>query len=147
MEKLSKDGVYTVEPVILEKIKSEFSAYCCDEENCMETIKSTFGKYSYLCDPHTAVAVKAAHLYLEENGTGLKNIVASTASPYKFAADVLVSLGESVPENLKDVLVKLSEISKTEIPSPLETLFDKSVRFTKSVEKSHESLLCEVLSF
>ena len=147
MEKLSRDGVYEVEPVILEKIKSEFSAYCCDEENCMETIKSTFDKYSYLCDPHTAVAVKAAHLYLEENGTGLKNIVASTASPYKFAADVLVSLGESVPENLKDVLVKLSAISKTEIPSPLETLFDKSVRFTKSVEKSHESLLCEVLSF
>ena len=147
MEKLNKDGMYKVEPAILEKIKSEFSAYYCDEENCMETIKSTFGKYSYLCDPHTAVAVKAAHMYLEENGKGLKNIVASTASPYKFAADVLVSLGENVPENLKDVLVKLSEISKTEIPAPLETLFGKSVRFTKSVEKEHESLLGEVLAF
>lgn len=147
MEKLNKDGMYKVEPAILEKIKSEFSAYYCDEENCMETIKSTFGKYSYLCDPHTAVAVKAAHMYLEENGKGLKNIVASTASPYKFAADVLVSLGENVPENLKDVLVKLSDISKTEIPAPLETLFDKSVRFTKSVEKEHESLLGEVLAF
>ncbi len=147
MEKLSKDGVYAVEPTILEKIKSEFSAYCCDEENCMETIKSTFGKYSYLCDPHTAVAVKAAHMYLEENGKGLKNIVASTASPYKFAADVLVSLGEEVPADLKQVLVKLSDVSKTEIPAPLNDLFDKSVRFTKSVEKGHESLLGEVLAF
>ena len=147
METLSKDGVYQVESEVLEKIKAEFSAYCCDEENCMETIKSTFDKYSYLCDPHTAVAVKAAHMYLDENGKGLKNIVASTASPYKFASDVLVSLGESVPEDLKQVLTKLASISKTEIPAPLEALFSKSVRFTKSVDKSHESLLGEVLAF
>ena len=86
-------------------------------------------------------------MYLEENGKGLKNIVASTASPYKFAADVLISLGEEVPESLKDVLTKLGDISKTEIPAPLANLFGKQVRFTKSVEKSHESMLSEVLAF
>jgi hypothetical protein len=48
---------------------------------------------------------------------------------------------------MKEVLDTLSEITKTDVPSPLATLFGKSVRFTKSVEKSHESLLGEVLSF
>lgn len=147
MEKLSKDGKYSVEPIILEKIKSEFSAYFCDEDSCRGTIKATFDKYSYLCDPHTAVAVNAASRYVKENGSGLKNIVASTASPYKFAADVLDSLGEKSPENLCDVLTSLSEISKTSVPEPLGTLFDKKVRFTKTVDKDKESMLKAVLEF
>ena len=127
--------------------KSEFSAYCCDEENCAKTIKGIFDKYSYVCDPHTAVAVYAAQQFLCDEKTGLKNIVASTASPYKFAADVLVSLGEEVPEDMRQVLVRLSDVSNTPIPAPLDKLFGKPVRFTKSVEKSHESLLGEVLAF
>ncbi len=147
MKDLNEKGVYTVENDVLDVIKSEFSAYCCDEENCAETIKKTFDKYSYICDTHTAVAVYAAQQYLKDNGTGLKNIVASTASPYKFAADVLVSLGEEVPSDMKEVLTKLSDVTKTEIPAPLATLFGKTVRFTKSIEKSHESLLNQVLSF
>lgn len=147
MKQLSEKGAYTVENNVLSAIKSEFSAYCCDEENCAKTICDTFGKYSYICDPHTAVAVYAAHEYLKENGNRLKNIVASTASPYKFAADVLKSLKLEVPSDMKEVLEKLSDVTKTEIPAPLFSLFDKKVRFTKSVDKSHESLLEEVVTF
>ena len=147
MKDLNEKGVYTVEKEVLDVIKSEFSAYCCDEENCAKVIAKTFDKYSYVCDPHTAVAVHAAHEYLKENGKGTKNIVASTASPYKFAADVLVSLGKEVPSDMKAVLTTLSDVSKTPVPAPLAGLFEKNVRFTKSVEKSHESLLGEVLSF
>ncbi len=147
MKSLSEKGVYSVDKEILDEIKSEFSAYCCDEENCAKTIKSIFDKYSYVCDPHTAVAVYAAQQFIKDENSSLKNIVASTASPYKFAADVLTSLGEEIPEDMREVLVKLSNVSKTPIPAPLDNLFGKDVRFTKSVEKSHESLLGEVLAF
>ena len=147
MKQLSEKGAYTVDAEVLKEIKAEFSAYCCNEENCAKTIKGIFDKYSYVCDPHTAVAVYAAQTFLSDEKTGLKNIVASTASPYKFAADVLASLGEEVPEDMRQVLVKLSNVSNTPIPTPLDSLFGKPVRFTKSVEKSHESLLGEVLAF
>ncbi len=147
MKALNENGVYTVDPEVLDEIKSEFSAYCCNEDNCAKTIKGIFDKYSYVCDPHTAVAVYAAEQFIKDENSGLKNIVASTASPYKFAADVLVSLGEEVPEDMRQVLVKLSEVSNTPIPAPLDNLFGKQVRFTKSVEKTHESLLSEVLAF
>ena len=147
MKDLNEKGVYTVASAVLDVIKSEFSAYCCNEEDCAKTINATFDKYSYICDPHTAVAVKAALDFVKDENTGFKNIVASTASPYKFAADVLVSLGKEEPEDMKEVLDTLSEITKTDVPAPLATLFGKSVRFTKSVEKTHESLLNEVLSF
>lgn len=147
MASLNEKGVYTVEEDVLCAIKSEFSAYCCNEENCAKTICDTFDKYSYICDPHTAVAVYAAHEYLKENGKGLKNIVASTASPYKFAADVLKSLKVDVPSDMKEVLEKLSDVTKTEIPAPLFSLFEKKVRFTKSVDRTHEALLDAVLTF
>lgn len=147
MAALNEKGVYTVEEDVLCAIKSEFSAYCCNEENCAKTICDTFDKYSYICDPHTAVAVYAAHEYLKENGKGLKNIVASTASPYKFAADVLKSLKVDVPSDMKEVLEKLSDVTKTEIPAPLFSLFEKKVRFTKSVDRTHEALLDAVLTF
>ena len=51
--------------------------------------QSYFDRYSYLCDTHTAVALYAAESFIKEYPTGLKNVVASTASPYKFAADVM----------------------------------------------------------
>ena len=123
-----------------ERIKSDFSAYYCTEENCKKTISDVFGKYSYLIDPHTAVAVYAAHRFVEENRTGRKNIVASTASPYKFAIDVLKALGQTAPENDFDVLKALSEYSKTDIPAPLAALSGKTVRFTQSIEKNPEDL-------
>lgn len=135
MKSLSETGRYEVEPEILEKIKADFDAYCCDEDNCAKTIKNIFDKYSYTCDPHTAVAVYSALEFVKEKNTGLKNIVASTASPYKFGADVLKSMGKDVPESVSGILETLSDVSKTPIPSPLANLSQKTVRFTKSIDK------------
>lgn len=140
MKSLSETGKYTVDAEVFDAIKSDFSAYYCTEENCKKTISDVFGKYSYLIDPHTAVAVYAAHRFVEENRTGGKNIVASTASPYKFAIDVLKALGQTAPENDFDVLKALSEYSKTDIPAPLAALSGKTVRFTQSIEKNPENL-------
>ena len=141
MQKLSETGKYEVDADVLAAIKENFSAYYCDEDNCAETIKGIFGKYSYLTDPHTAVAVYAAEQFIKENKTGLKNIVASTASPYKFAADELKSLGvNTYGLGDEDILKKLSDYSKTPIPAPLATLFTKEVRFSGSVGKDKESM-------
>ncbi len=137
MESLSKTGRYQVDADILAKIKEDFDAYYCDETMCAQTIKNIFDKYSYTCDPHTAVAVYSALKFVEEKKTGFKNIVASTASPYKFSADVLKSIGQEVPESISDILDKLSFVSKTQIPKPLANLTQKQVRFTKSIDKEN----------
>ena len=146
MEKLNKEGRYEVDAEVLAKIKENFCAYYCDENNCADTIKNIFDKYSYLSDTHTAVAIYSAQKFVAENKTGYKNVVASTASAYKFAADVMKSLGNNV-EGLedKDVLAALSEYSKTDIPAPLATLFTKEVRFKESIEKNKESMVKVIL--
>lgn len=141
MESLNKTGRYEVDAEVLAVIKDNFCAYFCDEENCAATIKGIFDKYSYLSDTHTAVAIYAAERFTAEHKTGYKNLVASTASPYKFAADVMKSLGQDV-SGLSDeeILGKLSAYSKTEIPAPLAGLFGKEVRFTQSIAKDKASM-------
>ena len=140
MKSLAQTGRYEVDKDILDMLKEDFDAYCCDEDNCRKTIGGVFEKYSYLSDPHTAVALYAAYRFTNEKKTGRKNIVASTASPYKFAADVLDALGQTVPSDMFEVLTKLSDVSRTPIPEPLAALSGKAVRFTETVEKNVDAL-------
>ncbi len=130
MSELAKDGKYTIDADTKMKIDSIFSGFYTDEEKTAETIKTVFEKYGYLCDTHTAVAVNAAEEYAKKSGDGLVTVVDSTASPYKFAADVYASLGQKTPADPLDALDALSAYSKIEIAYPLRGLGERQVRFT-----------------
>jgi threonine synthase len=90
-------------------------------------------KYGYLADTHTAVAISAAEQYIEKTGDKKPMIVASTASPYKFANDVYVSLYGEHPTDPVAALDQLSARSNTEIPYPLRGIGERTVRFTDVV--------------
>ena len=147
MKQLSETGRYEVDADVLGEIQKNFRAYYCDEERCSATIRGLFRKYSYVLDPHTAVAVYAAERFIADYQTGHKNIVASTASPYKFAADVLRSLDKPTSGlSDKEILETLSQTAKTDIPTPLAALFQKKVRFTDSIEKDLDTMKKAVLN-
>ena len=95
-----------------------------------DTIKNTMERFGYLADTHTAVALSAAEQYIEKTGDRKPMVVASTASPYKFAADVYTSLYGEAPESALAALDLLSAKSNTEIPYPLKGIGDRTVRFT-----------------
>ncbi|MBQ4116944.1 MAG: threonine synthase, partial [Clostridia bacterium] len=99
--------------------------------------------YKYLIDTHTAVAVKCANEYMAETGDSRKIIVASTASPYKFASNVYTSLTGETKENEFDALKATEEISGSPIPTPLASLESKQVRFTTVIDP--EDMTAEVL--
>ena len=130
MNALAKDGKYTIDADTKARIDRVFSGYYTDEEKTAETIKTVFEKYGYLCDTHTAVAVNAAEEYSAQTNDGLVTVVDSTASPYKFAADVYASLGQTAPADPLDALDALSAYSNTEIAYPLRGLGERQVRFT-----------------
>ena len=130
MNALAKDGKYTVDAQTKAKIDKVFSGFYTDEEKTAETIKTVFEKYGYLCDTHTAVAVNSAEEYMAKSGDGLVTVVDSTASPYKFAADVYTSLGQTAPADPLDALDALSSYTNTEIAYPLRGLGERQVRFT-----------------
>ena len=60
-------------------------------------------------------------------------VVDSTASPYKFAADVYESLGHTQPEDPLAALDELVAATNTEIPYPLRGLGERRVRFTRVI--------------
>ena len=86
-------------------------------------------------DPHTAVAYGVLAEYREKTGDETPAVFVSTASPFKFCADVLESLGvEKVAPGL-DALDQLTSVSGRPAPAPLASLRNKAVRFEGSVDK------------
>ena len=133
---LNKTGKYTVDDDVLGKIREIFWGGCCTEEKTMATIKETLDKYDYLIDTHTAVAVGVYNEYKEVTGDIRPTVIASTASPYKFANSVIEAIGEEVTSDEFETVRKLSKVTSTKIPSPLEALENAEVRFNNVCEKT-----------
>lgn len=134
--KLLSEGKYAVSDSVKEKLQADFWGGFCDDQETAETIKKTFNEYGYLCDTHTAVAVKVYQDYTAQTGDKTKCIIASTASPYKFNDAVLAAItDEAIPADPFEQAEMLSRISGTTPPASLMELKTKKVRFTDSVEK------------
>ena len=134
MADLAQKGAYEVSGEVKGKIDESFKGYFADEGETAATIKKYFTEYGYLADTHTSVALCAAEKYIAETGDRTPMVVASTASPYKFAADVCASLGMKKPEDDLDALDMLKKATGTEIPYPLCGIAERKVRFTETVE-------------
>ena len=140
MTSLSKDGVYKISDEVKAKLDAEFFGGCCDDEGTKATIAKMFKDHNYLCDTHTAVAVNVYDQYVEKTGDTTPTVIASTASPYKFAASVLPAVYEGeMPSTEFDMVEKLSEVTNTKIPTPLAGLRDKEVLHKTCVDKSEMS--------
>ncbi len=142
MECLAKDGEYTVDGVILEKIKESFVAYSADEEKTKETIKEFYEKENCPIDPHTAVAVYATKCYKAASGSNIPTLTVSTASPYKFAKDVLNAIGNTDECTEVEALYRLSDITKTNIPYPLFGIEKREIIHKDIIEVSEMPASC-----
>lgn len=135
MAKLNSEGCYTVDSELKAKLDAHFTGLFCDEENTAAEIKRTFYEDKYLIDTHTAVGLNCAKQYMAKNKNGLKMVVASTASPYKFAADVYESITGKKPADELSALDELTALSGTEIPYPLRGIGERKVRFDTVIKK------------
>lgn len=137
MESLKNKGKYEISGDVKENIKKLFKGgYSTDAETKGE-IKKIYEKYSYVLDPHTAVAFNV----MEKNReVGYKNVVLATASPYKFSKSVYEAIFQD--EKDSDVMVdefeimeKLYEKTKVEIPSNLRNLKAKKDIHTSVIDE------------
>ena len=130
MKLLANSGKYTVGEQLFEKIEELFRAGYCDDTLTKATIKENFDKYHYLCDTHTAVAVKVYEDYVSESGDKTPTVIASTANPYKFSASVLSALTSDVQSTDEFSMVdELHTLTGEPVPPQLATLKEKKVRF------------------
>lgn len=145
MAELGEKGEYTVDASTLQKIKKEFYACACSDEDAFKTIKSTYEEKGYLLDTHTAVAMYVCEDYKKNNKDHNTCVVLSTASPYKFAADVLFAITGEKEENGFEALNKLETLTGVPIPKNLKGLDKKPILHNSSIEK--EEMLKFVLDY
>lgn len=131
MDSLSKTGRYEVDDSIKKSIAEHFWAGYCDDAGTRATIKDVYERNACVSDPHTAVALNVYQQYREKSGDETKTIIASTASPYKFAGDVVNAIrGEQTTQTDQSVLVEeLSKLMLSKPPKQIAALFQKPVRF------------------
>ena len=138
MERLKNEGRYTVSRQVLSRLQADFDSGFSDEEETAATIKRLFSTYSYLCDPHTAVAVSVYESYRSRTGDDTKTVIASTANPFKFPQAVLAALGCEIQQTDEfEIARKLEELSGSKMPGQLAGLREKPVRFIESFSKDH----------
>ena len=136
MKQLNENGVYTVNDEVKSLIAENFVGYFANENMTRETIKHFYSDFGYLADTHTAVALSCAEQYVRDTGDAKKMIVASTASPYKFAADVYEALTDNNASADTGALDDLSVLTNTEISYPLRNLAERKINFNNTIESS-----------
>ncbi len=135
MQSLNSASKYTVDKEIFDKIKENFIGIYSDEDETKKTIFDTYKKENYLIDTHTSVAVNAAIKYMDTYKAERKILVVSTASPYKFANDVLKSLDATFSVSDTEALEKLSLLTGTNIPAPLSSVLAKPILHPDIIER------------
>ncbi len=131
---LADTGTFTVSDELKQKLSDIFWGGCCDDEATTKTIGKYFEEYGYLADTHTAVALNVYEQYIKETGDDRATVIASTASPYKFARSVLSAISEETGESEFGTVSLLSELTNTEIPAPIKALETATARFNDICE-------------
>lgn len=136
MSSLSSDGRYVVNEEMIENIKADFASGFATEDE----VKSTIKEHSYLFDTHTSVAVRVYEDYVKNTGDDIPTVIDSTASPYKFPNSVYAAkTGITDLTDEFETLEKLNELTGVEVPQPIKSLKEKSVRFTDVCNKEDMS--------
>lgn len=135
MNDLNTKGIYEVSPKIKEFLKDFYGNYATIDE-CYKEINDMYKNEGYLMDTHTAVAKVVHNKYVNETGDNKEVLIASTASPYKFPRSICKAIGLDV-DNCTDfeVVKKLNEETKVEVPKNLKDLDKKQVLHDEVWEK------------
>lgn len=111
MSELVNEGRYTIDKAMADKL-TDFEAGFATEEDTLHTIKEVYDKTGYVIDTHTAVAAFVANEYRNKNTSHNKILIASTASPFKFAGSVLTALEYDKVDGFTSEWDKIRELER-----------------------------------
>lgn len=138
MKQLKECGSYSVGDQRMEWMRSMFHAGFADDKDTLNEIGERYNQDGYLMDTHTAVASRVLKQYREATGDRTVSVIVSTASPYKFAADVLSGvIGRDATQGLNafECSEKLEEVTGVPMPAQVKQLRELPVRHTARCEK------------
>lgn len=129
MEELEVNKKYTVSPKINYKLDRFYGGYA-DMKRTNEAIGLMYERNGYLMDTHTAVGYRVYQDYVAYTGDKTPTLLASTASAYKFADSVALSIGLKAEGDGFAKVAALSEATGVRVPKGLKDLDKKEIRHT-----------------
>ncbi len=146
MRSLSASGRYRVPESLREGLDAFSSGFATEAETAL-AIKDVFESGRYVMDPHTAVAFSVWRHYRRQTGDHSKTVIVSTASPYKFPADVLASIGAGGDDRDPLALAeKIAVLAGGRVPRAVRELGQKPVRHRTVCRKEDmEAVLRSIL--
>lgn len=130
MEALAGSGRYEITPEMKENLEDFYGNYANENETAA-AIRRLYQDTGYVIDTHTAVASAVYEKYRADTGDHTKTVIASTASPFKFARSVMTAIdSEYEGTDDFDLIDKLSKIANVPVPKAVEELRTASVIHT-----------------
>ena len=135
MDALSSNGEYTITKEMMEKLSCFVGGYASEAETAAN-IKKVFDKAGYIMDTHTSVA--SCVYYDKAKDAGLKTVIASTASPYKFTRSVMDAIDKEKYDSMTDfeLVDELNALSGVKIPEAIEEIRTAPIRHDIVCDKS-----------
>ena len=135
MASLSKTGKYELTKEMKNQLDSFYGNYATEEDTAA-AIRNLYEKTGYVIDTHTAVAAAIYEKYKAETGDKTKTLIASTASPFKFARSVMTAI-EGDPGEMDEfaLIDRLSEISGVKEPAAVTELRTAPVRHKNECDR------------
>ena len=122
MQRLSGEGVYEIPEQMRRTLQAFYADYATKEQTSDE-IRRVYNAAGYVIDPHTAVASDVCRRYQEQSKDRKATVIASTASPYKFARTVVTAIRpELAGQSDFELIDALKEISGVRIPQAVEDI-------------------------
>ena len=128
MTELKTKGSYAITGEMKANL-ADFAAGYATEEQVAKTIHDIYEDTGYVMDTHTAVAATVKKAYKEDSKDDRKTVIASTASPYKFAGSVMSAIDPKYKgqDDFK-LIEELQKVSGTELPNAIKEIMNAEIR-------------------
>ncbi len=128
MTELKTKGSYAITGEMKANL-ADFAAGYATEEQVAKTIHDIYEDTGYVMDTHTAVAATGYKAYREDSKDDRKTVIASTASPYKFAGSVMSAIDPKYKgqDDFK-LIEELQKVSGTELPNAIKEIMNAEIR-------------------
>ncbi len=145
MSQLSNEGKYCVTDEMKNKLGDFYGGFASSDET-FQKINRLYNDTGYVLDTHTAVASVVYDQYKEETKDDTKTVIASTASPYKFANSVMNAIeGKEENESDFELINRLSKVANVDIPNAIKEIQTAEILHNHICEA--EDMMKEVKKF
>jgi threonine synthase len=127
---LASSGSFTVDSRTKAAMDSFITAGWVDDATVLGTIGETYSRHKYVMDTHTAVA---AAMLSRADTAGVHTVIDSTASPYKFSANVTKAIsGKGIRDEFRSI-ERLHELTSLPVHNAVKDLRQKQIRHKRHI--------------